>query len=107
MSIRLVTPPCFIGTKLEAFRDRGQGDYLASHDLEDVISVVDGRPELVGEIERTAEDLRDYISSAFAQFLADENFLNALPGLVIDGSLATRFTVVLQRLRAIAQLREK
>lgn len=107
MSIRLVTPPCFVGTKLEAFRDRGKGDYLTSHDLEDVISVVDGRPELVGEIERTAEDLRDYISSAFAQFLADKNFLNALPGLVIDGSPATRYTVVLQRLRAIARFSGK
>jgi predicted nucleotidyltransferase len=77
LSIRLVTPPCFVGTKLEAFRDRGQGDYLASHDLEDVISVVDGHPELVEEIVRAAGDLRAYIASAFAQFLADKNFLNA------------------------------
>lgn len=106
LSIRLVTPPCFIGTKLEAFRDRGKGDYLASHDLEDVISVVDGRPELVEEIGRTAGNLRAYIASAFAQFLADENFLNALPGLVIEGSPATRLPVVLQRLRAIARLND-
>ena len=107
LSIRLVTPPCFVGTKLEAFRDRGKGDYLTSHDLEDVISVVDGRPELVEEVGQTSGDLRDYIASAFAQFLADENFLNALPGLVIDGSPATRFTVVLQRLRAIARFSGK
>lgn len=103
ISIRLVTPPCFIGTKLEAFLDRGNGDYLSSHDLEDVITVVDGRPELVGEIEQAAEDLRDYIAKTFARFLADDNFRNALPGLVIDGSPATRLQVVLERLNAIAQ----
>lgn len=106
LSIRLVTSPSFVGTKIEAFRDRGKGDYLASHDLEDVISVVDGRPELVEEIARTAGDLRAYIVSAFAHFLSDENFLNALPGLVIEGSPVTRLPVVLQRLRAIARLNE-
>ncbi len=106
LSIRLVTPPCFIGTKLEAFRDRGKGDYLASHDLEDVISVVDGRPELVEEIGRAAPDLRTYIASAFAEFLADDNFRNALPGLVIDGSPATRSPIVVKRLRAIVQFAE-
>lgn len=33
-AIRLISAPCFLGTKLEAFYGRGQGDYLAA-DLED------------------------------------------------------------------------
>ena len=41
MPIRLVTAPFFLATKLEAFYGRGQGDFLASHDLEDLISVLD------------------------------------------------------------------
>jgi hypothetical protein len=45
--INLVYPPVFIDTKLEAFRDRGNNDFLASHDLEDVISIVDGREDLI------------------------------------------------------------
>ena len=44
LEIRLVSPAHFVATKLEAFEDRGRGDYLESHDLEDVLSVVDGRP---------------------------------------------------------------
>lgn len=39
--------PYFCATKLEAFGGRGKNDYLASHDLEDLITVVDGRPELL------------------------------------------------------------
>lgn len=39
----------FIATKLEAFADRGGGDFLASHDLEDITTVTDGRPELTDE----------------------------------------------------------
>jgi hypothetical protein len=34
-SIRIVTAPMFMATKLEAFRGLGQGNFLFSHDLED------------------------------------------------------------------------
>ena len=43
-SIRLISAPVFIATKLEAFADPGHRDSLASHDLEDITAVVDGRP---------------------------------------------------------------
>lgn len=49
-SIRLIAPPVFLATKLEAFHGRGGGDFLASHDLEDIAVVIDGRPELVNEV---------------------------------------------------------
>ena len=41
--VRIVTPALFIATKLEAFHGRGGDDVFASHDLEDIIAVVDGR----------------------------------------------------------------
>lgn len=101
LSIRLVTPACFLATKLEAFEDRGEGDYLESHDLEDVLSVVDGRPEIVAEVARADAELRGYVTAVFARLLADEGFFNALPGLIMEGSPATRAPVVLERLRSI------
>jgi len=76
-----------------------------SHDLEDVLSVVDGRPELVEELGRANSELREYVADVFARLLGDEGFLNALPGLVIEGSPADRSPVVLQRLRAMAQMK--
>ena len=48
--IRVVTTPYFLATKLEAFHGRGGHDYRASHDLEDIITVIDGRPELGTEV---------------------------------------------------------
>lgn len=105
VSIRHVTSTCFVATKLEAFLDRGKGDYFESHDLEDVLAVVDGRPELVEEIGRADRELREYVAGIFAHLLADENFINALPGMIIEGSPADRSPIVLQRLRAIAQMK--
>lgn len=42
-NIRLISAPAFVATKLEAFAGRGGGDFLASHDLEDVITVINGQ----------------------------------------------------------------
>lgn len=105
IEIRVADAPSFLATKLEAFLDRGQGDYLSSHDLEDVLSVVDGRPELVEEVRAADADLRTFVGTTFADLLADEGFLNALPGLVLEGSPAGRTPIVLQRLRQLAELR--
>jgi hypothetical protein len=44
------------------------------------------------------------VSATFASLLADDGFLDALPGLVIDGSPAIRTPIVLERLRQLAEL---
>lgn len=102
-SIRVVTPPFFIGTKLEAFYDRGNGDYGTSHDMEDIISVVDGRAELAREIAIADVELRDYITEEFDDLLARPEFLESLawhlPG---DVANQARLPELIRRLREIA-----
>jgi predicted nucleotidyltransferase len=78
-SIRLVTSPLFLATKLEAFQDRGAGDYLASHDLEDIATVVDGRAELLEEVGRADEEVRAYLRERLSALLATDAFVDALP----------------------------
>jgi predicted nucleotidyltransferase len=104
VAVRVTDAPGFVATKLEAFLDRGGGDYLSSHDLEDVLSVVDGRAELVAEVGKAPAALRGFVAQTFARLLADDGFADALPALVVDGSPATRTPMVLDRLRAIAAL---
>jgi hypothetical protein len=83
--IRLVTAPYFLATKIEAFKGRGRGDYLTSHDLEDIIIVLDGRPEIVTEIKNSSADLIKFLSNSFQNFLTTEGFLEAIPGhLLLD-----------------------
>jgi hypothetical protein len=54
--IRVISAPAFVATKLEAFVSRGGSDILSSHDLEDILNVIDGRPSIVDEM--TAEQMR-------------------------------------------------
>jgi len=104
ITVRIADAPSFVATKLEAFQDRGGGDYLSSHDLEDVLSVVDGRAELVAELAKASPELRAFVAGTFARLLADEGFHNALPGLILEGSPTGRVPVVLERLEAIRRL---
>ncbi len=104
-SIRLVTAPVFIATKLEAFRDRGRADYLASHDLEDIVTVIDGREELVRESRVAPGAVQSYLRDRFLALLAEEAFVTALPGhLPGDSGSQARVDVVLKRLRALTTI---
>ena len=86
------------------YSDRGGSDMLASHDLEDIINVVDGRPGLLEEIRNAPVDLRAYLIARFAGLLMTPNFLDVLPALIFpDESLAERTQVVTERIRLLVQ----
>ena len=78
--MRVVTPALFIATKLDAFHGRSGGDIVASHDLEDIIAVVDGRPEIVSEVAAVSADVRHYIASELRALLDNRDFTEALGG---------------------------
>lgn len=99
--IRVITAPYFIATKLEAFHGRGKGDF-SSHDLEDIVSVIDGRPELLDEIHIAPADLQTYLSDEFRHLLSNRNFLDALAGLLLpDVASQQRAGLVLGRMKKL------
>ena len=105
--IRLATPPCFLATKLEAFHSRGQRDYLASEDMEDIIAVLDGRPEIVDEVAGVDSTLRGYLIEQLTRLLASADFRQALPGhLEMSGATAGRSGQVLRRIQSIVDSEE-
>jgi len=102
-SIRLIAPPVFLATKLDAFRGRGAGDFLASHDLEDVTVLIDGRPELVEEVRASDPQLREYLAEQLGGLLANDAYLDALPGhLPGDDASQARLPLIRERLRLLA-----
>ena len=102
--IRLITAPVFLATKFEAFFDRGNGDLLGSHDLEDIINVVEGRPEIVAEVESSPRELQEYLAGQCKAILAMPNFMDFLPGMIFpDELLAERVGAVAKRLAQIAE----
>ncbi len=86
-----------------AFLGRGDGDYMASHDLEDIISVIDGRDMLLAEIAAAPADVRTYLSETIRRLLETPAFVDSLPGhLPGDAASQARLPHVRAKLQRIA-----
>ncbi|HXG57093.1 MAG TPA: hypothetical protein VNJ03_17075 [Vicinamibacterales bacterium] len=102
--IRLINPVYFVATKLEAFHGRGKGDVTASHDLEDVVTVIDGRLEIIDEIHFAPEEVRMYIAEQFRALLNDTDFADSLPGFLFpDDASQARAPLLRTRLQRAAK----
>lgn len=97
--IKHLTSPLFLATKFEAYNGRGKDDPLGSHDLEDIIILVDGRKELLDEIEKTDEDVRQYIAGQFCALQTHRDFEHFLDGNINQG--AGRADIVRRRIEQI------
>lgn len=103
--LKLVSPAGFLATKHVAFVDRGKGDHYASHDLEDFITVVDGREDIVANIDRATPELRRYLVAAVQALQAVPAFDEALSGhLPPDEASQRRLPSLRAKLRAIERL---
>lgn len=78
--IRIFDLPYFVASKIEAFKGRGKGDFAASPDLEDIITVLDGVPDFQARMQQAPEDVRTYLQDSFAEFRGDERFWDYLEG---------------------------
>lgn len=99
LALRHLDAPHFLATKFEAFNDRGKRDVYASHDLEDIITVIDGRAELVDELAAANAEVRDHVIAQVRALLAHPELPNALPGIVTQ---PIRAGIVLEGLHRIA-----
>ncbi|MGI8631709.1 MAG: hypothetical protein ACR2NA_04085 [Solirubrobacterales bacterium] len=102
-TIRAVSPPYLLATKLEAFKSRGNRDFLGSRDFGDIIALVDGREELVNEVAQAPAGVRGYIASEIGDLLEDPRFVGGLFGALPpdNASQARADAVVAPRLRTL------
>ena len=104
MTIRVVTGPYFLATKIEAFYSRGKGDFMASHDMEDIVTLLDGRPELAEEVKVAPEGVRGFLAESFGDFLQKRDFLESLPGYLLpDSASQRRIPLLIERIQALAE----
>lgn len=105
LEIRHLTAPLFLATKFEAFRGRGKNDPLTSHDLEDIILLVDGRQELLEEMRHAEEDVRKFVAEQLRALLEHRDFDHFLHGNIKGPE--GRTDIVLGRIKAMIQNAEK
>lgn len=102
-TIRLVDPAMFVALKLEAFRDRGNNDVLVSHDMEDILSLVDGRPSLSTDINAASPEVASYIREEFTKLLQHDDIEYAMEGMLSGDPVGKqRLRLLARRMQAIA-----
>jgi hypothetical protein len=94
-----VTPACFLVTKLTAFGDRGRRHPIASHDLEDVIALIDGREEITADVTAAPANLRAAIAAMLEGLLALPDAEDVIAAqLLPDAKSQDRLPFVLDRI---------
>jgi predicted nucleotidyltransferase len=72
-TIKILSAPYFIATKLEAHKGRGKNDGRSSQDFEDIVYVLENRGTIWEEINNASSPVKDYLQSAFSNLLANSN----------------------------------
>ena len=104
-TIKMVSAPYFLMTKLEAFDGRGEGDYQMSHDIEDIVAVLDGRVEVIKDVQCADEKLRNELSQRFFELGNDDRFMQSIPGhMPPDAASQLRTPHVRDIINAIAKI---
>jgi predicted nucleotidyltransferase len=104
LKLRHLSVPHFLATKFEAFKDRGNNDVYLSHDLEDIMTVMEGRSTVAQEMAAAHEAVRKHVGLSVEALLHMPTFINALPGLLSDPE---KEQAVKARLTQIAKLKDQ
>jgi Gpi18-like mannosyltransferase len=100
-TIRLMPLPYFLGTKLEAFFDRGVKDLYASHDFEDIVYLFNYCSTIADQILSTEKNLKKYLVSCLLSMRDDPNIMAAMPGHLYFEETTARMEIIMERINKI------
>lgn len=72
-TIRILSAPYFLVTKLEAFNGRGRGDGRTSQDFEDIVFILEQRSTIWNELATTDDAVRMYVVMEFVRLKSNPN----------------------------------
>jgi len=81
--VRLLTASYFLATKFEAFHRRGKGEFTVSHDLEDLVFVIDGRATVVEKVQAEMPSLPEYLRTQINALPTAPKLIHVLPGYLL------------------------
>lgn len=88
--IKILSAPCYLATKFEAFNSRGK-DYRISHDIEDIIYILDNRTTIVEEVIESKEIVKEFLKEQIEQIkdkgLLDEVLMAHIHPLMLEERL--------------------
>lgn len=80
-TVKILSAPYFIATKLEAFKSRG-GDGRTSHDFEDIVYVLENRQSVWEEMAAADNEVKSYLREEFTKLRSNPYIFEWIDGNV-------------------------
>lgn len=100
--ISILSLPYFIATKLEAFHGRKEKDFRLSHDIEDIIIILDGILNL-DKLYNAPEKVKIYLAEQFREFLGNNTFTESVSSHIEQGKSPARTKRIMDFLNNFAE----
>lgn len=94
IEIKILTTPYFLGTKLEAHKNRGKNDGRTSHDFEDIVYVLENRESIWDEINSADDSIKSYLKSEFQNLLNNPNHFEWIDSHVERSSPPATYDII-------------
>lgn len=99
VEINVFDLPYLIATKIEAFKGRGNGQFMYSHDIEDIVTLFDGRSTIANDLNKADKAVREYLKTEINKLMGEKNFITSLDAHISDRlNLAGRTQIVIDRI---------
>ena len=101
--VKVISLPYLIATKIEAFKGRGNGSYITSHDIEDIATILDGCSKSTFLINETKGILKTFLKENFSSLLTDKSFLSSIEAHISNRTnIQGRKKIILGRMKIVA-----
>ena len=105
ITIKILSAPYFIATKLEAFKGRGNSDGRTSHDFEDIIFVLENRKSIWDELNHADHKLKEYLTLEFRTLFKNKNLFEWIDCHVESGSPPASILIMDEIQKLIAEIK--
>jgi len=98
-TIRILTAPYFLATKLEAFKGRGAGDGRLSHDFEDIVFVLENRGRLWKELDTCDDEVKAYLIAEFSALMVNPYIYEWIDSHVERGNVPFQTSIIIENIK--------
>jgi predicted nucleotidyltransferase len=98
--IYILSAPCYLATKFEAFNNRGK-DYRSSHDMEDIINILDNRINIVEEIAKDDTRIEHFIKEQLQNIINNGSMQEVLMAHIHPLIIVERLPIVEEKISQI------
>jgi hypothetical protein len=104
IEIFIFPPQYYLGAKFEAHKSRGGNDLRQSHDFEDLVYILDNCPDLMNDISKSNDGIREYLKNECQNLLNNVAVKEGIESALPYGSGDERVEIIEDLIHDIANI---